>query len=104
MSLWLSKEELIELTGYKRAGRQRLALDQMGLKFRSRPVDGFPLVDRWQFEGEIVRPRRKMGRQQPNWDAVNGPPSATTRMLGITRGPADSTQGREPPGYTGGDQ
>ena len=50
MSLWLSKEELIELTGYKRAGRQKLALGQMGLKFRIRPLDGFPLVDRWQFE------------------------------------------------------
>ena len=82
MSLWLSKEELIELTGYKRAARQKLALGQMGLKFRSRPLDGFPLVDRWQFEGETVKPRAKMWRQEPNWDAINGSPSATTRMLG----------------------
>jgi len=71
MSLWLSKEELVELTGYK-----------MGLKFRSRPLDGFPLVDRWQFEGEIVRPRGQMWRQESNWNAMNGSPSATTRMLG----------------------
>ena len=82
MSLWLSKEELIELTGYKRAGRQKLALGQMGLKFRSRPLDGFPLVDRWQFEGEIVRQRGQMWRQELNWDAINQSPSATTRMLG----------------------
>ena len=82
MSLWLSKEELIELTGYKRAGRQKLALGQMGLKFRSRPLDGFPLVDRWQFEGEITRPRVKVWRQEPEWDAINASPSATTRMLG----------------------
>jgi hypothetical protein len=81
MSLWLSKEELIELTGYKRAGRQKLALDQMGLKFRCRPIDGFPLVDRWQFEGEIVRPRGQIWNQ-PNWHAMSGSPSATTRMLG----------------------
>jgi hypothetical protein len=82
MSLWLSKEELIELTGYKRASRQKLALGRMGLKFRSRPLDGFPLVDRWQFEAEILRPRVKMWRQEPDWDLINAAPSATTRMLG----------------------
>ena len=97
MSLRLSKEELIELTGYKRAGRQKLALGQMGLKFRIRPLDGFPLVDRWQFEGEIVRPRGKMWRQEPHGQVMNGAPSATTRMLGINRDPADSTQGHKPP-------
>jgi hypothetical protein len=82
MSLWLSKEELIELTGYKRAGRQKLALGQMGLKFRCRPLDGFPLVDRWQFEGDIAGPRGLMWRREPNWNAMNPNPSATTRMLG----------------------
>jgi len=82
MSLWLSKDELVELTGYKRTGRQKLALGQMGLRFRSRPLDGFPLVDRWQFEGEITRPQGKMWRRETNWDAMNGSPSATTRMLG----------------------
>jgi hypothetical protein len=81
MSLWLSKEELVELTGYKRVGRQKLALTRLGLKFRSRPLDGFPLVDRWQFEGEIVRPRGQLWRQEPNWDAINRRPSVTTRML-----------------------
>ena len=82
MALWLSKEELIELTGYKTASRQKLALGRMGLKFRSRPLDGFPLVDRWQFEGEIVRPRGKMWRQELDWNPVGDSPSATTRMLG----------------------
>ena len=81
MSLWLSKEELIELTGYKTASRQRRALAQMGLQFRSRPLDGFPLVDRWRFEGEIVRPRAGF-RPEPNWDGVTGSTSATSRMLG----------------------
>ena len=82
MSLWLSKEELVELTGYKRAARQKLALGQMGLKFRSRPLDGFPLVDRWQFEGEIGTSRGQMWRREPTWDAINGSASPTTRMLG----------------------
>jgi hypothetical protein len=82
MSLWLSKEELVELTGYKRAGRQKLALGEMGLRFRSRPLDGFPLVDRWQFEGELLRQRGQLSRQEPRWDAINGSPSPTTRMLG----------------------
>jgi len=50
----------------------------MGLQFRSRPLDGFPLVDRWQFEGEIMRSRAGF-RPEPNWD---GSPSATSRMLG----------------------
>jgi hypothetical protein len=82
MSLWLSKEELVELTGYKRAGRQKLALGQMGLKFRTRPLDGFPLVDRWQFEGGMVTPRSQIWRHEPNWDGIDRSPSATTRMLG----------------------
>ena len=79
MSLWLSKEELIELTGYKTASRQKLALAKMGLQFRSRPLDGFPLVDRWQFEGEIMRPRTGFLRPEPQCE---GSPSATSRMLG----------------------
>jgi hypothetical protein len=78
MTLWLSKEELIELTGYKTASRQKRALAKMGLPFRSRPLDGFPLVDRWQFEGEIMRPRAGF-RPESNWD---GSSSATSRMLG----------------------
>ena len=81
MSLWLSKEELIELTGYKTARRQKLALAKMGLQFRSRPLDGFPLVDRWQFEGGIMWPRAAL-RPEANWDGITGSPSATSRMLG----------------------
>ena len=70
MSLWLSKEEVVELTGYKNGTKQKLALGQMGIKFRSRASDGFPMVDRWQFEGEIIRPAAKQRRQEPNWDAI----------------------------------
>jgi len=84
MSLWLSKEELIELTGYKTASRQKLALDKLGVKFRSRPLDEFPLVERWQFEGEVIRPLAGFRRREPAWDQINGNPSATSRMLGKT--------------------
>jgi hypothetical protein len=65
MSLWLTQEELVELTGYKNRKKQRSALEQMGLIFRSRPLDGFPLVDRWQFEGDTMRPTTRR-RPEPN--------------------------------------
>ena len=71
MSLWLSKEELIELTGYKNRTRQKLALGQMGLKFRSRPLDGFPLVDRGQSEREVIRSQRNKRPAEPNWGAIS---------------------------------
>lgn len=46
MSLWLTPEELKELTGYTRRSRQKLALAQMNIRFISRALDGFPLVNR----------------------------------------------------------
>ena len=69
MSLWLSAEELIELTGYKTSRRQKLALAEMNLRFYSRPLDGFPLVERWQFEGGIAQPN-KSRHVVPNWGAI----------------------------------
>jgi len=70
MSLWLTAEELVELTGFKTSRRQRLALANMGVKFRSRDADGFPLVQRSQFESHTVLtpPRR---RREPRLDRVN---------------------------------
>ena len=50
MSLWLNDDELVELTGYRQKDRQKKALAQLGVQFRSRPADGFPLVARAQFE------------------------------------------------------
>jgi hypothetical protein len=70
MSLWLSKEELIELTGHKAIKRQKMALGQMNVPFRSRASDGYPLVDRWRFEGEIIRPEVKTKRPEMNWAAL----------------------------------
>ena len=50
MSLWLSTEELYELTGYKHKNSQKMALGKMGVPFVSRQADGYPLVTRAQFE------------------------------------------------------
>lgn len=49
MSLWLSGEQLRELTGFAQRGKQLAALSELGVKFRLRPADGFPLVESYQF-------------------------------------------------------
>lgn len=53
MSLWLTADELRALTGYARRAKQVETLAKMRppVKFRVRPHDSFPLVDRAQFEG-----------------------------------------------------
>src|ERR1700752_1480222 len=65
MSLWLNAEELVQLTGYKTASRQKVALGQMRIAFFSSAADGFPQVDRRQFRADIVRPEKK--RSALNW-------------------------------------
>jgi len=67
MSLWLTEDELVELTGYKTKSRQRVALAEMHVKFRSRPSDGFPLVERCLFEN--LTPTHK--KREPHWDALS---------------------------------
>jgi uncharacterized protein DUF4224 len=62
MSLWLTAEELAELTGYKTARRQKVALGQMKIPFFSGAEDGFPQVDRRRFQGDIVRPEKETAR------------------------------------------
>lgn len=64
MSLWLSDDELTELTGYKQADRRLRALTDMGVKFRRRPADGFFLVERHQFEGGRQR------KHEPNFAVI----------------------------------
>lgn len=53
MSLWLTEKELVELTGKKHRKLQIEVLSKLRppVKFRVRPEDSFPLVDRWQFMG-----------------------------------------------------
>lgn len=62
MSLWLTNEELIQLTGKKQRKLQIEALANMRppVKFRIREEDSFPFVDRWQFM-EAPDKRRKAG-------------------------------------------
>lgn len=52
MSLWLTEKELIDLTGKKHRSKQIEVLSSLRppVKFRVRPEDSFPLVDRCQFE------------------------------------------------------
>jgi hypothetical protein len=63
MSLWLSDDELADLTGYKHRQKQRCALTKMGVKFLTRPADGFLLVARSQFDGG------KKSRE-PDWSTL----------------------------------
>lgn len=69
MSLWLTDGELIELTGYRQRERQKRALARMGVQFRSRDADGFPLVARSQFTGETT-PGYKGRKVEPNYGAA----------------------------------
>ena len=55
MTLWLTDDELRELTGYAQRAKQCKALAEMRVPFRVRPADGFPLVDRALFERQEAR-------------------------------------------------
>lgn len=66
MSLWLTPDELAELTGYRHKNSQKKALGKMGIHFVSRAMDGFPMVQRGQFEGRAEdKPTR---RREPKLD------------------------------------
>lgn len=66
MSLWLTPAELHELTGYRHKNSQKNALGKMGIPFVSRPLDGFPLVQRSKFTGGADdKPTR---RREPRLD------------------------------------
>lgn len=62
MSLWLTEDELVELTGKKQRKLQAEVLGKLRppVKFRVREEDSFPLVDRWQFM-EPPNRRQKAG-------------------------------------------
>lgn len=63
MSLWLTPDEVIELTGYRQRDKQRSALVQLAVKFKTRPADGALLVERSQFDSNAPR------RREPNFAA-----------------------------------
>ena len=72
MSIWLTPDELIELTGRTKRKLQREALAFMRIEFRLRP-DGFPLVLRSIFDNPLKksdkrkepRPLLRMQRYRP---------------------------------------
>jgi len=68
LSLWLTPAEIVELTGFKQKSKQRLELARQGLKFTVRS-DGFPIVDRSQFQSgdQLTRIRRK---REPDFTAI----------------------------------
>jgi len=70
MSLWLTFQELQELTGYKTYRRQKMALGEMGIPFHSRPADGYPLVERSQFERVHTVLKGEKNRRKPNLELV----------------------------------
>jgi hypothetical protein len=57
MSLWLDDDELFALTKKRHRDKQIEVLAKLRppVKFRIRPEDSFPLVDRWQFMGPEKR-------------------------------------------------
>jgi Domain of unknown function (DUF4224) len=65
MSLWLTDDELHALTGKRQRSRQIAVLAALRppVRFRVRPDDSFPLVDRAQFE-TVDAPRL---RKEPNY-------------------------------------
>lgn len=65
MSLWLSADELIELTGKRHRDKQIEALLVMGIPFRKRP-DGFVLVLR----DAVVPKPAKPARREPNFEVA----------------------------------
>lgn len=65
MSLWLTENELRELTGKVQRSKQIAVLAALvpPVRFRVRPADSFPLVDRAQFEVQPDARRKK----EPNY-------------------------------------
>lgn len=68
MSLWLTPAELFERTGKRQKRKQCEELARQGVRFTTR-ADGFPLVDRSQFQsGEQLNSTRR--RREPNFSTI----------------------------------
>lgn len=64
--MFLTRDQLIELTGYKRAPEQRRELSRMGIRHWVR-IDGKPVVD----DSALSQPPSE-GVSTPNWGALDG--------------------------------
>jgi hypothetical protein len=72
MSLHLNEDELYEVTGYRQREKQKAALAELDIKFRSRPADGYPLVIREHYLSRDGKPAKSMKRTEPNFGASYG--------------------------------
>lgn len=66
--LWLSPDEVVELTARERWTAQCRALAAMGVPFTPNAV-GRPLVERAAVCSSPAKPR---GKREPNWSAMRG--------------------------------
>lgn len=70
--IFLTSEELVELTGFRRSSSQKNALRMMGVNFLIRP-DGSLVVSRRNVE-ELLGARQERVKStratEPNWDAM----------------------------------
>ena len=69
MSLWLTPDELVELTGYKQRAKQLIALAELNIRPTIRPADQFPLVLREQVPNLPTKPA-KVKRKEPNFEVA----------------------------------
>jgi len=67
VSILLTTDEVVALTGYRRPSAQIRALRAMQIQFRV-PPDGHPRVFRAQFDQPLSQPEKP--RQGPNWAAL----------------------------------
>lgn len=64
----LTPEELVDLTGYRQRAAQTRALTRLGVPFRPRPRDGFPLVTRSAMVASLSGLKLVGGLQSPQED------------------------------------
>lgn len=73
VSLILSSEEIVLITGRRRTSSQARAFALMGIKYRLRP-NGSIVVSRAHFEGMMgnIPVSKQKPKIEPNWEALNG--------------------------------
>lgn len=73
MDTFLSRDEIIQLTGKRTTASQCSVLNGMGVRYKQRP-DGFPVVLRQHIQhefGGMESTVKESKRAQPNWSMVN---------------------------------
>jgi len=68
--LFLSREELEELTGYKKPSAQARALNSMGIEYRVRP-DGAVIVLRSHLEAILGGSTEHTATPEPDWSGLD---------------------------------